>query len=77
MDAIVEFVDGYICKMEKIHIMYPLFYFRWDGAYLIVPCKDVVKAVVPMEDFQKAQKDAKSLPIPKAPKPTIWKEVKE
>lgn len=76
MYAIVEFKDGWICKLELLYIDYPYFHYRWENAYLIVPCKDVVKGVVPAEEYQDAQKAAKKAPIPKAPKPVKWEEVK-
>ena len=59
MLATVEFTDGYICDLELIYNWDRLHMYRSDDAYLLVPYKDVVKGVVPMEEFLQGQQDAK------------------
>jgi len=77
MRCVVKFRDGYICEMELIYNWDKMHMYRTEGAYLLVPYGDVETGRVELEEFLAAQKAAKKLPLPKAPKPTIWKEVKE
>ena len=76
MKCVVKFKDGYICKMELIQIWDKLLMYRTDDAYLLVPYHDVELGRVELEDFMEAQKDAKSIQVPKPKKPTSWAEVK-
>jgi hypothetical protein len=77
MECVVRFKDGYVCKMELIYNWDKMHIYRTDDAYLLVPYGDVEGGKVELDDFLQAQKDAKSLPIPKPKKPVMWKEVTE
>lgn len=77
MKCIVKFKDGYICEMEHIYNWGRLHMYRTDTAYLLIPYGDIEVGRVTAEEFITCQKEAKELPIPKAPKPTKWVEVKE
>lgn len=45
--------------MKKIWNWEGNFIYETDNAYLLIPYKDVILARVPIEEFQKAQQEAK------------------
>jgi hypothetical protein len=73
--SVVKFKDGYICEMEHIYNWDRMHMFRTETSYLFVPYGEIELMRVEVDEFMAAQKAAKELPIPKAPKPMMWKEV--